>query len=112
MFPEVPELFEDLEVDIETQGILSSNKNILSFQYNNGMDATLLISKSSNRCRIQSGSFEALFLLTDELVNRLKRRYNSEKQEDKEAQFRISYSDNIPFKPYFNCIDTHFQVRT
>lgn len=103
--PDTTLLFEDLGVDPETQGILSSNKNVLTFQYTNGQEATLLISKTSGRYRIISSSFEAMFLLTNELVKRLQIYMSKEKE-----PLKILFNDNLPLKPYLKIIEEHYKV--
>jgi Bardet-Biedl syndrome 9 protein len=50
--------------------------SVISFKYNNGQDATILVSKNAGRYRIQSStSFEAMWLITQDLTERLTSRF-------------------------------------
>ena len=42
-----------------------------------GLDASVLVSKSAGRYRVQSSSLEGIWLLADELVRRLYAHFNS-----------------------------------
>jgi hypothetical protein len=56
------------------QGSISEQVSVISFKYhNNNQDATILVSKNSvGRYRIQSStSFEAMWLITQDLTERL-----------------------------------------
>lgn len=110
--PQMQQLFEDI---VAGKGELASAGNVLSFQYynTNGCDVTILVSKNAGRYRIQSGTFEALWLFTSELTRRLNIFYNEGEGAAEESQepFCISYSENLPFQEYFNSIDVHFKAR-
>lgn len=43
----------------------------MTFQYYNGVDVSIIVSRSGNRYRVQSDVFEAMWLLVDELCLRL-----------------------------------------
>ena len=103
------------------QRITSSSANMLSFQYLNGADAAILVSKSAGRYRIQSGSLEALWLVSSELVRRLQEHFASSEKPGKagagggkesEDPFTILYQEPLPLADFFGCIDDHFEVRS
>ena len=48
------------------QAVNAGGVNAISIQYHCGLDATILVSKNSGRYRVQSTSFEGLWLLSDE----------------------------------------------
>eukprot|EP01064_Diplonema_japonicum_P016658 TRINITY_DN24663_c0_g1_i1.p1 TRINITY_DN24663_c0_g1~~TRINITY_DN24663_c0_g1_i1.p1 ORF type:complete len:838 (+),score=128.30 TRINITY_DN24663_c0_g1_i1:34-2547(+) len=100
--PPLQVLFDDV---IGNSG--EASVNVFSFQYNNSSDVTILVSKSANRCRIQSSQFEALWLLIAELVRRMKIYYASQGGET----LKIKYADSLPFQDYFQVVDTHFNAR-
>lgn len=58
------------------------------------------------RYRIQSEQFEDLWLITNELIIRLKEYF--EKQGIKD--FSCSFSGSVPLQEYFELIDHHFEV--
>ncbi|ETV90279.1 hypothetical protein H310_14908, partial [Aphanomyces invadans] len=51
--------------------VTGSSANVLSFQYYNGVDVTILVSKNAGRYRIQSTELDALWMVSNELVDRL-----------------------------------------
>ncbi|XP_042551055.1 protein PTHB1 isoform X1 [Dipodomys spectabilis] len=81
--------------------------NVLGFRFLGGSRVTLLASKTSQRYRIQSEEFEDLWLITSELILRLKEHF--EKQGTKD--FACSFSGSLPLQEYFELIDHHFELR-
>jgi Bardet-Biedl syndrome 9 protein len=74
MPPMLTTLFEDLvstSVLAHDTNQRAASNNVLSFQYFSGHDVTILVSKNAGRYRLQAGSFEALWLIADELCRRL-----------------------------------------
>ncbi|KAJ9470991.1 Protein pthb1-like protein [Diplonema papillatum] len=100
--PPLQVLFDDI-----TAGSSDASMNVLSFQYNNSSDVTILVSKSANRFRIQASHFESLWLLTAELARRVKIYYDSQDTEP----LKINFQDALPFQDYFQAVDTHFEAR-
>ena len=78
-----------------------------------GCDVTILVSKKSGRYRLQSSVFEALNLVTSELVSRLTGYYANEdaKVRSEEPSFQVLFKDLLPLHDYFLLIDRHFAVR-
>ena len=72
--PQLSDIFEDV-VSLSALDVVSSSSNVLSFQYFAGMDVTVLISKSSNRYRIQSNDFHCIWLILDFLTKRCIRQH-------------------------------------
>ncbi|XP_072316926.1 protein PTHB1 isoform X2 [Eucyclogobius newberryi] len=81
--------------------------NSLAFQFLSGPKVSLVASKSSQRYRIQSESFEDMWLIIKELVQRCDRHFSKLGIKD----FRKSFSGPIPLQDYFYTIDHHFQLR-
>ncbi|XP_053083687.1 protein PTHB1 isoform X2 [Pangasianodon hypophthalmus] len=81
--------------------------NALAFQFIAGSRVTVLASKTSQRYRIQSESFEDIWLVAKELVQRFERHFAKLGVKD----FRNSFSGPIPLTEYFETVDHHFELR-
>ena len=82
MPPQLPVLFDDMFsqpglTEDAIQRITASSANVLTFQYYNGDDATILVSKSAGRYRVQSGNLQALWMVSRDLVRRLNAHFSS-----------------------------------
>lgn len=82
--------------------------NILSVQYISGAQATVNVSKHSNRFSVQASEFAALWVLTQELQLRLNRQFDGH---DGREPFSISFQDSLPLHDYFGLVDDHFELR-
>ncbi|KAK1934563.1 Protein PTHB1 [Phytophthora citrophthora] len=97
-----------------------SGTNVLSFQYYNGVEATILVSKNAGRYRIQSNELEALWMVSQELVTRL-RTYFQEREQSSDAKgsddsastaaLEVFYQEPLPLADFFGAIDAHFALR-
>ncbi|KAL4110143.1 hypothetical protein PRIC1_001836 [Phytophthora ramorum] len=97
-----------------------SGTNVLSFQYYNGVEATILVSKNAGRYRIQSNELEALWMVSQELVVRL-RAYFDGREQNAEAKsggggssssvLEVFYQEPLPLADFFGAIDAHFALR-
>ncbi len=74
----------------------------------------------AGRYRIQSGSLEALWLVSSELVRRLNEHFAASEKpsrsaagggKEAEEPFTILYQEPLPLADFFGCIDDHFEVR-
>jgi len=74
----------------------------LSLRLCSGHEVTALTSKNAGRYRLQSASFDALWLLAAELSARLRRRLPG---------VRVSFNEPLPLTEYFALIDAHFAAR-
>ncbi|ESL08707.1 hypothetical protein TRSC58_03587 [Trypanosoma rangeli SC58] len=95
--PSLFDLFPDMSYSVDI------TPNLLSIQYVNGADATLLVSKNVCRFRLQASTMEAIWILADELQRRLCAHYGSA------VQFTVP--DPLPLEEYYGVIDTHLAVR-
>lgn len=50
----------------------AENPQVMSFEFHNGIQTTILVSKSGNRYRLQSTHLEGIFFVMQELVTRLR----------------------------------------
>uniref|UniRef100_A0A3B3U5I3 Bardet-Biedl syndrome 9 n=1 Tax=Poecilia latipinna TaxID=48699 RepID=A0A3B3U5I3_9TELE len=80
--------------------------NSLAFQFLSGAKVTVLASKTS-RYRIQSDSFEDMWLVVKELVQRFDQHFSKLGIKD----FKKSFSGPMPLQEYFLSVDNHFQLR-
>ena len=109
-------LFEDVIAQSPFSDDLLTNNNtgnVVSFQYLNGDECTIVVSKSAGRYRLQSEKFEAIWLLATELAERLRTYYKEVDQYDGSGgePFRITCNDPVPLQDFFNVIDVHFASR-
>jgi len=114
MPPQMTQLFEDMVMQSTVGSELTqrpASTNVLSFQYFSGHDVTILVSKSAGRYRLQSGSFEALWLIADALCQRLNSYFQADGAKGGEEAFAISFQEALPLQDFFNSIDEHFDAR-
>lgn len=97
--PSLVDLFSDLAV----YGNVTAN--VLSIHYLNGADATVLVSKNAARFKVQGSTMEGLWLLTTELVRRIREHYRDE------GDVVFSIPDELPLVDFAAVIDTHAAVR-
>ena len=116
--PALPVLFDDMFsqpglTEDAIQRITASSGNVLTFQYFNGEDATILVSKTAGRYRVQSGNLQALWMVSSDLVSRLTNYFTVGEGKEQEAgePFAIAYQEPLPLADFFACIDEHFQCR-
>lgn len=107
MPPPLGLLFEDM---LSRQPRLEAEKdsgvNAISLSYHCGLDATILASKNSGRFRVQSSTFEGLWLLSDELVRRLVAYFSQPSQQEQgEEPFAVLYAEPLPLHEYFELVD-------
>ncbi|KAH7981212.1 hypothetical protein HPB49_022423 [Dermacentor silvarum] len=100
--PSVPsnELFPDFACDITSQTI--------GIQFLHGPQASILVSKSSQKYRIQSDNFAVLWIPVLELLRRLHQYY---KRSSNDETLKCSYSSSLPLQEYFSVIDDYFKIR-
>lgn len=73
-----------------------------------GPIVSILSSKSNNRYRIQSDSFEMMWLVIDQLVKRLEQHFKKAKEG---TQFKAGFAGPLPLAEYGEVIDAHFEHR-
>lgn len=83
--------------------------NAIGFEYHGGQQVSILASKTSQRYRIQSDHFAALWLFTFELIQRLSKYFKHEFGTNNNIKF--SYTSSIPLPDYFAVIEKHFECR-
>ncbi|TRY97356.1 hypothetical protein DNTS_031697 [Danionella cerebrum] len=85
----------------------NNDTSALGFQLITGSRVLVLASKTSQRYRIQSESFEDIWLVAKELVQRFDKHFASLGVKD----FRNSFTGPIPLPEYFEIVDHHFELR-
>jgi hypothetical protein len=99
--PQLTRLFNDMLASLPpAQAELlerGTGANVLSFQYPNGSDATILVSKNASRYRLQSDSFQAMGLVLGELCRRLEAYYKEvEGPGGPNGQFLVEFKESLP----------------
>jgi Bardet-Biedl syndrome 9 protein len=110
--PQLSSIFEDVVAE-GAEAAASGAANVLTFQYWNGMDVTVLVSKSSNRYRLQSNDFHCMWLILHTLTKRLIQYFQGARGPDGEptADFAIELGQPLPLELYFSAIDNHLSMR-
>ena len=96
--------------------VSGAGANVMSFQYYNGVEATILVSKNGGKYRIQSNELEALWMVSHQLVERLQALYQRENggvvsdDDHAAAAFEVFYQEPLPLADFFGAIDAHFAV--
>lgn len=97
------DLFDDvLALPASSSEAAKTAGSVLSLQYASGADCTVLTSKNAGRYRLQSASFEALWLVASQLCARLRRQLPG---------VLVSFNEPLPLHEYFELIDAHFAAR-
>lgn len=88
---------------------------LLTVQYVSGTEATVLLSKNACRFCVQASEFASLWVLTQELCQRLAEFFEGQDVQRRggpeEEPFVISYQDSLPLHDYFALMDDHFALR-
>ena len=103
--PETPllELFDDV---INQDENLPPNAMGFSLHTLLQPTVTIIVSKSSNKYRIQTDFYEALWLVIEVLKERLEA-FSA----NSNTSVQLSYNEELPLQDYFIAIDTHFEAR-
>jgi len=80
----------------------SAMPNVIGLHYACGPDVAILLSKNAGRYRIQSASFEALWLVARELVSRLRASLPG---------VAVQFNEPLPLQEFFDLIDAHLAAR-
>lgn len=107
--PPLSELFEDILTTAMATNpdVKRTASNVMTVMYyGREVDVTILVSKKSGRYRLQSGCFEALALMTEEVVDRLNKFFKGM------SDFQILFKELVPLEDFFNIIDKHHSQRT
>uniref|UniRef100_T1JN84 PTHB1 N-terminal domain-containing protein n=1 Tax=Strigamia maritima TaxID=126957 RepID=T1JN84_STRMM len=93
------------EIFPEFSDINTSTAQAMGFEYYSGQVITVLAAKTSQRYRLQSDHFDALWLITSELLRRLRAKFVQD------SNILFSYSSNVPVPEFFATLDVHFEQR-
>lgn len=107
---EMVTLFHDIVTHYEgSEGSFTGSANAISFRYHHGgPDVTIIVSKNTGRYRVQSASFEAIWLIIAELSERLKLYFSGKTSTE---TIKITIQEDVPLAEYFKHIDKHFGCR-
>jgi Bardet-Biedl syndrome 9 protein len=101
MPPQLTGLFEEVVIKSPGGAEHAAAGNVISFQYNNGVDVTIIVSKNAGRFRLQSSRFEAIWLILQELVQRLQNYFEAEDAGPGEEPFKIVFQEALPLQDFF-----------
>lgn len=101
------ELFQDVSrKDVEVA------HNSTGFKLSCGSTVSVLSSRNSQRYRVQSGSFPALWLVLAELTSRLDKHFQEGGiRADDGEPLKLVVRQDLPLKQYYHLIDQHFSKR-
>ncbi|CCW70617.1 unnamed protein product [Phytomonas sp. Hart1] len=99
--PSLFDLFQDLSPDENMR------ENLMSVELTNGARVTLLVSKNAARFKLQGTSLDELWLLSSELMRRLRLYYV---QKDS-APLNFSTLDELPLEKFLTAVNLHTEVR-
>mmetsp|Transcript_9744 Transcript_9744/g.17769 ORF Transcript_9744/g.17769 Transcript_9744/m.17769 type:complete len:906 (+) Transcript_9744:236-2953(+) len=101
--------------------LVEQAEKVLTLNFYAGPDVTIRLSKTKTKFRIQSGTFESLWLVTNQFVRRLVSYCSrSQKSEGKGASgteqgdyggLQLTFPDPLPLKDFFRVLDAHFDIR-
>ncbi|DBB01694.1 hypothetical protein WJX77_000727 [Trebouxia sp. C0004] len=115
--PQLADLFQDMvaqaQMDLQQHGQYA---NVMSFKYTRGPVVTILVSKSAGRYRIQSDSFGAMWLIVQELCQRLRNFFSTAESSEQEhagsqEDFAITSKEAVPLEELWASIEKHCQAR-
>ncbi|KAI6661553.1 Protein PTHB1-like isoform X1 [Oopsacas minuta] len=83
-------------------------QNAIGFEFHTLLQptVTIILSKSSNRYRIQTDFLEILWIFMDVLKERLEK-FSAKSN----TSLELSFNEELPLQDYFIAIDTHFEAR-
>ena len=108
--PQLTALFDDM-VAQSASLTSTASANVLSVRYACGADATVVVSRTGGRFRVQSDRFHAMWLLTEELCLRLHALFRGAGAAEGEEPFRIDFQEPLPLGDLFELMDQHLEVR-
>ncbi|XP_066916421.1 protein PTHB1-like [Clytia hemisphaerica] len=82
---------------------------VLGIEYIGGPVVSILSSKQSNRYRLQSDQFEAMWLVLHQFLKRMKEHFKN--SNERGTPFKASFQGPVPLPEYFELIDNHFNIR-
>ena len=80
--------------------------NVIALEHLNGIIVSILVSKTTNKYRLQSDSLPALALLVDELQRRLQLHFVASKD------FQMGLDSALPVQELWNQVETHYTTYT
>ena len=80
--------------------------NVIAFKHHNGSIVSLLVSKTTNKYRLQSDSLAALALLVDDLQRRLRLHFSDA------GNLQVNLDSPFPIQEIWNMVESHYTVYT
>ena len=97
----INEIFNDLDQSFPDYDLLKTKTHSALFIYPNKKEVAVNLTKSNGSYNIESDNFESILFITNQIVNRLKDRYND-----------INYwiNDKFKVKDYFFKVKEHYEL--
>ncbi|EFX86101.1 hypothetical protein DAPPUDRAFT_97874 [Daphnia pulex] len=92
-------LFQDFPVE-------DSMSNVIAFKHRNGTIVSLLVSKTTNKYRLQSDSLAALALLVEGLQRRLRLHFSEAEN------LQVNLDSPFPIQEIWNQVESHYTLYT
>lgn len=99
--PEAFELFREYISNSNPNAEFCNNPNALTFRFNHGAKATILIAKNSNKMRFQGDTFDSIFLLLSEVNTLLLR---------KDSSYKLGYTKDLPLKDFIDILQERMNI--
>lgn len=96
----INDIFSDLKENFIDSEEIKLKANSATFMYPNKSDVTVIVSNSAGRYRIQSEKMEAILFITEQIIMRIKKKFD-------EVDYFIE--DKINYQEYVGIIKKHFE---
>ena len=104
--PQLAALFDDLLAASDGYVTAATAQNVLSMRLATDEVASVVVSRSGGRFRVQGDSFATLWLPLQELVHRLENIFAGD------GSLTITFDDPLPLGDLFDVMDRHLEART
>lgn len=110
--PCLMDLFKDMIPIPQMDDVMTTTGNALGFQFHNGVNVTIVTSKTAGRFRIQSSDFNAIWLLLSEFIYRLWAHVDLQTTSSSmDAPLKISLQEPLPLQNLFEIIEEYYSTK-
>ena len=110
--PCLMDLFKDMIPIPQMDDVMTTTGNVLGFQFHNGVNVTIVTSKTAGRFRIQSSDFNAIWLLLSEFIYRLWAHVDLQTTSSSmDAPLKVSLQEPLPLQNLFEIIEEYYSTK-
>ena len=110
--PCLMDLFKDMIPIPQMNDVMTTTGNVLGFQFHNGVNVTIVTSKTAGRFRIQSSDFNAIWLLLSEFIYRLWEHVDLQTTSSSmDAPLKITLQEPLPLQNLFEIIEEYYSTK-